>query len=250
MLRVTNTLRAAETGKLALHVRILERDRARARELAADSNGKAAETGPLAASLLEVASGRTAGLLDSANSADLDRVVHFLTEQKVLSPVHDQTVTTESGRPVTLIARGVRSAPSSGLAGVMTGSAAPCPQDLVVTCLPAVADRERIRLRVVRELAVAGRGAVAASASRLGVPGAGTATVMREGQTLAIAGLEEDAAQPWLPRALPFLSQVLKGRTQTSRSKDFIVLVTPQVAPPSAETETAEAASPGIRAGR
>jgi len=233
MLRVTDIPRTGKTGRLALRVTILEWDRARAMEFAAESHARAAETSPLATSLLEAASGQTTSLLDSANRADLDRLVAFLTAQKVLSPVLDQLVTAESGRPVTLIARGVVSAqPHGGLAGAGARSAAPGTQDLVVTCLPAVADRERIRLRVVPEIAVAGRSAVAGGATRVGVAGAGVAMVLREGQTLAIAGPAEDAAQPRLPGSLPFLTQVLKGRTPTRGSHDFVVLVTPQLAPP------------------
>jgi Flp pilus assembly secretin CpaC len=247
-LRVTNMLRVPEMRKLALHVRVLRWDRDAAKELVANTNGRAAQMSALATSLLDATSGRAATILDSTDSADLDRAVAFLAAQKVLSPLHDQTLTTESGRSVTLIARGVVSSPSgSGLASVIARTAASRAQDLVVTCLPTVADRERIRLKVVPEIGIAGR---TTGASRFGDPGTVAAMVMREGQTMAIAGLEEDAVQPQFPGAMPFLPQAFKARTPAAGPKDFVVLVTPQLTQPSAETEMAEVSRPDIRGSR
>jgi hypothetical protein len=221
-------------------------DRAAAKGAVADTSGTAA----LAKSLLDVGSGRGAAILDSWGNSDLDRAIAFLVGQEVLSQVYDQTVTTESGRSVTTIARGVASTPpASGLASATPGTAAPRAQDLVVTCLPAVGDTDRILLRVVPEVGIAGRNAVAAGASRLGDAG-GASMVIREGQTLAISGLEEDTAQQRPSVALLPSTRVLKEGASASGPKDLVVLVTPQLTSPSAEAELAEASGSGIRARR
>jgi pilus assembly protein CpaC len=245
-LRVTNMLRVPEARKIALRIRVLAWDRAAAKGAVADTNGTAA----LAKSLLDAGSGRGAAILDSWGNSDLDRAIALLAGQEVLSPVYDQTVTTESGRSVTMIARGVASTPpAAGLASATPSTAAPRAQDLVVTCLPAVGDTDRILLRVIPEVGIAGRSAVAAGASRLGDAG-GASMVIREGQTLAISGLEEDAVQQRLPGAQSPLTLVLKGGAPARGSKDLVVLVTPQFTSPSAEAELGEASGSEIRARR
>lgn len=233
MPRVTNVVRTGKTGRLILRVTILEWDRAWTLEFEDESHGRAAGTSPLMATLRKAPAGQTTRVLDSTNRADLDRRLACLSAQKILWPVLDQFVTTESGRPVTLIARGVVSAQvPGGLAGAGARSAASGANDLVVTCLPAVASRERIRLRVVPEIAVAGRSAVAGGDMHVVLPGAGVAMLLREGQTLAIAGLAQESAQLRFPEALPFLTHVLNGGSTARGSHDFVVLVAPQLAPP------------------
>ncbi len=244
-LRVKNMLRVPQTRKLALRVRVLQWDRAAGNALASDARDEAAQTNALVRSLLDASSAGAAALLDSRNSADLDRLVTLLAGQKVLAPLYEQTLTTESGRPVTLIARGVIHAQTANRpGGNLAGATARPAEDLMITCLPAVADKERIRLKVAAEIGMAARSADTSGNSRVQHARA-VAMVMREGQTLAIAGLGGEAPQPQMPGPMSFLSQVLEGKTVAAGSKDLVVTVTPQLAPCEQEQDLIGASSPG-----
>jgi pilus assembly protein CpaC len=151
----------------------------------------------------------------------------------VIKLLSEPTLVTLSGRPATFIAGGEFAVPtvvgSVGLNAVTTDFRA---FGAIISFLPTIVDKDRIRLQVAPEFSQLNRDLAVAGTPGLNVRAATTTVEMREGQTLAIAGLMEDSYKATNIGDLPGLAKIF-GRRDTSRSEtELIILVTPELVQP------------------
>jgi pilus assembly protein CpaC len=248
--QVINMLRVPGVQQVALRVKIAELNRTAARGFGVDARAaidftdSAKTTQLFLASLLNTSStstggtaGSTAGgtsVVTSFGGQDVNIGLRYLQERGVIRLLSEPTLVTLSGRPATFIAGGEFAVPtivgSVGLNAVTTDFRA---FGAIISFLPTIVDKDRIRLQVAPEFSQINSSLTSSNNTPgLNVRAATTTVEMREGQTLAIAGLLEDSYKATNVGDLPFLAKIF-GRRDTSRNEtELIILVTPELVHP------------------
>jgi pilus assembly protein CpaC len=245
--QVINMLRVPGVQQVALKVKIAELNRTRARGFGIDARAAIKFTDSAKATQLFLASmlnGTTANSTSGAGAGtsvvtsfggqDVNIGLRYLQEQGVIRLLSEPTLVTLSGRPATFIAGGEFAVPtivgSVGLNAVTTDFRA---FGAIISFLPTIVDKDRIRLQVAPEFSQINAGLRSANNTPgLNVRAATTTVEMREGQTLAIAGLLEDSYKATSVGDLPGLAKIF-GRRDTGRNEtELIILVTPELVHP------------------
>jgi pilus assembly protein CpaC len=246
--QVINMLRVPGVQQVALKVKIAELNRSAARGFGIDAKAainfsdSAKTTQLFLASMLNassstatngVATGGTS-VVTSFGGQEVNIGLRYLQERGVIRLLSEPTLVTLSGRPATFIAGGEFAVPtivgSVGLNAVTTDFRA---FGAIISFLPTVVDKDRIRLQVAPEFSQINSSLTSSNNTPgLNVRAATTTVEMREGQTLAIAGLLEDTYKATTVGDLPGLAKIF-GRRDTSRSEtELIILVTPELVHP------------------
>ena len=236
-------LRVPGVQQVALRVKIAELNRSAARgfgvNVAANIDFGDAVNGSklLLASLLNTnvpgSAGGGASVIANISGDDASIGIRYLQQHGVIRLLSEPTLVTLSGRPATFVAGGEFAVPtvvgSVGLNAVTTDFRA---FGAIISFLPTVIDKDRIRLQVAPEFSQINSELTVAGTPGLNVRSATTTVEMREGQTLAIAGLLEDSYKATNVGDLPFLAKVF-GRRNTARNEtELIILVTPELVHP------------------
>jgi pilus assembly protein CpaC len=226
-------LRVPGVHQVALRVKIAELNRSAAKRFGVDLNMSFDNGNLLLQSMLGVASGGTASVLGMFDGDEINFGIHYLQQQGVVRLLSEPTLVTLSGRPASFVAGGEFAVPTT----VGVGGAAAVTTDFrafgaIITFLPSVLDKDRIRLEVSPEFSQINN-----QLSVGGTPGLNTRAVtttieMREGQTLAIAGLLDDTMQATLRGDIPFLWRALGLRHISRNETELIILVTPELVQP------------------
>jgi pilus assembly protein CpaC len=233
---IINMLRVPGVQQVALKVKIAELNRSAARGFGVDIAG-AIDIGSsselIVASVLNAIGGGGTSLIASLDGGDINIGLRYLQERGVIRLLSEPTLVTLSGRPATFIAGGEFAVPtvvgSVGLNAVTTDFRA---FGAIISFVPTVVDKDRIRLQVAPEFSQINSDLAVGGTPGLNVRAATTTVEMREGQTLAIAGLLEDNYNATSVGDLPFLAQIF-GRRDTSRNEtELIILVTPELVQP------------------
>ena len=241
-LQIVNMLRIPGIQQVALRVKIAELNRTAARNFGVSVQGKinlnSGETASkvLLNSVLATSNGVASpiiGQYNGSNNQSLSVGLNYLQERGVIRLLSEPTLVTMSGRPATFVAGGEFAVPtivgSAGLNAVTTDFRA---FGAIISFLPTVVDKDRIRLQVSPEFSQINQQLTVGNTPGLKVRSATTTVEMREGQTLAIAGLLEDTMTNTIAGDLPFLSKIF-GRRNTTRSEtELLILVTPDLIHP------------------
>jgi pilus assembly protein CpaC len=145
----------------------------------------------------------------------------------------EPTLVTLSGRPATFIAGGEFAVPTT----VSVGGTGAVTTDFrafgaIITFLPVVLDKDHIRLEVAPEFSQLDRDLDVGGTPGLTTRAVTTTVEMREGQTLAIAGLLDDAMSADSAGDLPWIAHLLGRREVTRRETELLILVTPELVHP------------------
>jgi len=233
--QVINMLRIPGVQQVALRVKIAELDRSAARNFGVDMHMQAVFDGGtlLVQSLLNVASGGTASIIGNFDSENIQFGVHYLEQHGVIRMLSEPTLVTLSGRPATFIAGGEFAVPTtvgvSGVAAVTTDFRA---YGAIITFLPVVLDKDFIRLEVAPEFSQLDTETTVNNTPGLKTRAVTTTVEMREGQTLAIAGLLDDSMKGDNTGDLPIVAQIFGRRGMTRRETELLILVTPELVQP------------------
>ena len=235
-IQVINLLEVPGVQQVALRVKIAELNRTAARGMGVDVAGNI-EIGNSSAvlidSLLNVAAGQPPALIGALDGNDLEIGLRYLTQHGVVRMLSEPTLVTLSGRPATFVAGGEFAVPT--VVGV--GGASAVTTDFrsfgaVVSFLPVVLDKDRIRLEVAPEFSQINENLSVGDTPGLNVRAVTTTVEMREGQTLAIAGLLDDSMSGNTAGDLPFISHLFGRRDMTHSETELIILVTPELVSP------------------
>ena len=231
-IQVINMLQIPGVQQVALRVKIAELNRSAARSIGVDLDMNFSQGELLLRSLINAAAGGTASILGSFDGGDLEFGIHYLEEHGVIRMLSEPTLVTLSGRPATFIAGGEFAVPTT----VGVGGAAAVTTDFraygaIISFLPVVLDKDLIRLEVAPEFSQINDTTVN------GTPGLDTRAVtttveMREGQTLAIAGLLDESMDAEKEGDLPWVSRIFGRRSVTKNETELIILVTPELIHP------------------
>jgi pilus assembly protein CpaC len=231
--QVINMLRIPGVHQVALRVKIAELNRTAARGFGVDLNMlmEWADGAIVIQSLLNAAQGKS--ILGTFDQNRLNFGIRYLEQAGVIRMLSEPTLVTLSGRPASFVAGGEFAVPTvvgvQGASGISTDFRA---FGAIVTFLPTVIDKDHIRLQVSPEFSK-----VNAALSSGGTPGLDTRTVtttveMREGQTLAIAGLLDESMKSDTQGDLPLLAQIFGSRNVSREETELIILVTPELVHP------------------
>jgi pilus assembly protein CpaC len=239
--QIVNMLRVPGVQQVALRVKIAELNRSAARNFGIDIKGTIDindSSKIILNSLSSVAAGETPPILFNVDGDDISIGLNALQQHGVVKLLSEPTLVTMSGRPATFLAGGEFAVPtvvgSAGLNAVTTDFRA---FGAIISFLPTVVDKDRIRLEVAPEFSeinnnLSTGGASTGSIPSLNVRAATTTVEMREGQTLAIAGLLQDSMTANNAGDLPFLQRIIGRRGVTRNENELIILVTPELVHP------------------
>jgi pilus assembly protein CpaC len=181
-------------------------------------------------------SGNTGGtsVVTSFGGQEVNIGLRYLQERGVIRLLSEPTLVTLSGRPATFIAGGEFAVPtivgSVGLNAVTTDFRA---FGAIISFLPTIVDKDRIRLQVAPEFSQINTALTSANNTPgLNVRAATTTVEMREGQTLAIAGLLDESYKGTTVGDLPGLAKIFGRRDTTHSETELIILVTPELVHP------------------
>jgi pilus assembly protein CpaC len=179
------------------------------------------------------------GQYNGINNQSLNVGLNYLQERGVIRLLSEPTLVTMSGRPATFIAGGEFAVPtivgSAGLNAVTTDFRA---FGAIISFLPTVIDKDRVRLQVSPEFSQINQQLTVGNTPGLKVRSATTTVEMREGQTLAIAGLLEDTMTNTGAGDIPLLMRLFGRRTTTRSETELLILVTPELIHPMDAEET------------
>jgi pilus assembly protein CpaC len=235
-LQVINMLRVPGVQQVALRVKIAEMNRSAARGFGVDLKGNINFTDNpdgsqlFLNSLLSTAAGAGPALLTQVDGDDIQIGVRYLQSHGVLRLLSEPTLVTMSGTPATFIAGGEFAVPtlvgSAGLNAVTTDFRA---FGAIISFMPTVVDKDRIRLQVSPEFSQINSALTVNNTPGLRVRAATTTVEMREGQTLAIAGLLEDNMNGTNVGDVPFLAKIFGRRDMSRNETELLILVTPEL---------------------
>jgi pilus assembly protein CpaC len=241
--QIVNMLRVPGVQQVALRVKIAELNRSAARGFGVNVRaniefGDAVNGSKLLlASLLNTqAPGSNTGggsVIANISGDDASLGIRYLQQHGVIRLLSEPTLVTLSGKPATFIAGGEFAVPtivgSVGLNAVTTDFRA---FGAIISFLPTVVDKDRIRLQVAPEFSQINSALTVNNTPGLNVRAATTTVEMREGQTLAIAGLLEDNYKGTNVGDLPFLAKCFGRRDASRNETELIILVTPELVHP------------------
>jgi len=235
-LQVINMLRVPGVQQVALRVKIAEMNRSAARGFGVDLKGNVNFTDNpdgsqlFLNSMLNVAAGTGPALLTQVDGDDIQIGIRYLQSHGVLRLLSEPTLVTMSGTPATFIAGGEFAVPtlvgSAGLNAVTTDFRA---FGAIISFMPTVVDKDRIRLQVAPEFSQINSALTVNNTPGLRVRAATTTVEMREGQTLAIAGLLEDNMNGTNVGDVPFLAKIFGRREMNRNETELLILVTPEL---------------------
>jgi pilus assembly protein CpaC len=237
--QIINMLRVPGVQQVALKVKIAELNRSAARGFGVDVNGvisisdSVKGTQLFLSSLLNASTSGGTALITSFDGENISVGIRYLQERGVIRLLSEPTLVTLSGRPATFIAGGEFAVPTIvgnvGLNAVTTDFRA---FGAIISFLPTIVDKDRIRLQVAPEFSQINKQLAVGNTPGLNIRAATTTVEMREGQTLAIAGLLEDSYKASNIGDLPGLAKIF-GRRDTARNEtELIILVTPELVHP------------------
>jgi pilus assembly protein CpaC len=232
-IQVINMLRIPGPPQVALKVKIAELNRTAARNFGVDMHLNFDQGKFLIESLLNISSGGSASVIGNFDGGDLQFGLHYLEEHGVVRLLSEPTLVTLSGRPATFIAGGEFAVPTAvgvnGVGAVTTDFRA---YGAIITFLPTVLDKDLIRLEVAPEFSQIDRQNTVNGTPGLRTRAVTTTVEMREGQTLAIAGLLDDSMTGNNRGDLPIFNQIFGRRSLSRNETELIILVTPEIVHP------------------
>lgn len=232
-IQVINMLRIPGPPQVALKVKIAELNRTAARNFGVDMHLNFDQGKFLIQSLLNISSGGSASVIGNFDGGDLQFGLHYLEEHGVVRLLSEPTLVTISGRPATFIAGGEFAVPTAvgvnGVGAVTTDFRA---YGAIITFLPTVLDKDLIRLEVAPEFSQIDKKNTVNGTPGLRTRAVTTTVEMREGQTLAIAGLLDDSMTGNNQGDLPIFNQIFGRRSLSRNETELIILVTPEIVHP------------------
>lgn len=235
-IQVISRLMVPGVQQVALHVKIAELNRTAARRFGVDVEALAEWSNGffMIQSLLNAGANSGApSILGSLDADDVSFGIRYLEEHGVVRLLSEPTVVTLSGLPAQFQAGGEFAVPTTvGVAGASAVTTDFRAFGTIVTFLPTVVDKDHIRLFVSPEFSQ-----VNDNLTVTGIPGLNTRSVtttidLREGQSMAIAGLLDDSMTADSRGDLPFLARLLGRRNVTRNETELIIIVTPELVHP------------------
>jgi pilus assembly protein CpaC len=228
--QIVNLLRVPGEQQVALRVKIAELNRSAARGFGVDLDMSFEDGNVLLTSMLNAATGNAPAVLGSFDGDQITFGIHYLEQRGVVRLLSEPTLVTLSGRPASFVAGGEFAVPTT----VGVGGASAVTTDFrafgaIISFLPIVVDKDRIRLEISPEFSQVNNDLEVNNIPGLNTRSVTTTVEMREGQTLAVAGLLDDAMSANTAGDVPLIARWLGRRSASHRETELIILVTPEL---------------------
>ena len=239
-MQVINMLYIPGVQQVALKVKIAELNRTAARGFGVDMDLNFVwQDGAIAIRQLLNLATSTAVVSGTFDNENLQFGIHYLQEHGVIRILSEPTLVTLSGRPATFVAGGEFAVPTTvGVAGAAAVTTDFRSFGAIITFLPIVLDKDLIRLEVAPEFSKINEDYTVNGTPGLDTRAVTTTVQLREGQTLAIAGLLEDSMEGTNRSNIPVFSQIFGKRSMSRTETELIILVTPELVHPMEPEET------------
>ena len=237
-IQIINMLRIPGPQQVALRVKIAELNRSAARGIGVDLEAQFRFSSKNGAAIfletmLNAAKGNAPALLTELDGDDINIGIRWLEERGVVRLLSEPTLVTLSGHPATFVAGGEFAVPTTvGVSGVAAVTTDFRSFGAIISFLPVVLDKDRIRLEISPEFSQINSNLTVQNTPGLDVRAVTTTVEMREGQTLAIAGLLDDSMTASRKGNIPLISQLLSRRDVHRNETELIILVTPELVHP------------------
>lgn len=243
---VINMLEGPGEQQIIVHVRIAQLNRTQARKLGIDFQNLGAATSDAASKITGAVNPitGTASLSGIFEAGEVNLLVNWLAENGTAKVIANPSITVMNGTTGSFIAGGEFAVPTVVGIGGASGTTTTFRgfgTSLIVT--PTIIDKDLIRLRIVPEFS-----AINNDNTSGGVPGLDTRRVtsvvqLREGQTIALAGLFSHQSSVGVTR-MPFLGELpyigpklFNSKNATMGETELLFLVTPEIVRPMEQDE-------------
>lgn len=233
---IVNMLEVPGEFQVMLRVRIAELKRSMLRRMGVNFEAIINDGQAFFSSVL---AGTPATLTGIFSSGDITVLVNALESNGTAKVLAEPNITVLSGHPASFLSGGEFAVPTIvGIQGVGGQQTTFRGFGVSLVVIPTVIDRDLIRMQVLPEFS-----AINNANAVNGIPGVNTRRVqttveLREGQTIALAGLLENQTDTEVTRlpvlgAIPIIGPVVfAGKRATQDETELIILVTPELVRP------------------
>ncbi|MBI3860284.1 MAG: pilus assembly protein N-terminal domain-containing protein [Planctomycetia bacterium] len=233
---IINMMTVPGENQIALRVRVAELKRSMLRQFGVNFNALINDSGNFFSSAI---SGGTTTITGIFSSGDISVLINALELNGTAKILAEPNITVLSGHPASFLAGGEFAVPTivgiNGVGGQQTTFRG-FGTSLVV--VPTIMDRDLIRMNILPEFS-----AIDQSIAVNGVPGTNSRRVqttveLREGQTIALAGLLSHQASTKITRIpiigqIPIIGPLIFNDKQASQDEtELLILVTPEIIRP------------------
>ncbi len=238
---VINMLEIPGEQQLMIHVRIAQLDRAQMRRFGIDLNYLINHGRHAVAATVGGAASTLSGIFENG---EVSVLVDWLASNRTAKILAEPTITVLSGHSASFLSGGEFAVPTivgvGGAAGTSTTFRG-FGTSLIVT--PTIIDKDLIRMRIVPEFSAINSGNTSGGVPGLDTRRATTTIQLREGQTIALAGLFSSQSSVEVTR-IPFLGELpfigprlFNAKQATQGETELLFLVTPQIVRPMEQDE-------------
>ncbi len=233
---IVNMLEVPGEYQIMLRVRIAELKRSQLRRMGLNLGGLISNGRNLITSTLGGGGGTLAGIFENGEVSVLLNWLESNGTAKILS---EPTLTVLSGHPASFLSGGEFAVPTIvGVGGAQGQTTTFRGYGTSILVIPMVIDRDLIRMRIVPEFSQANQGLSVGGIPGLNSRRVQTTVELREGQTIAIAGLITHQANAEVTR-IPFLGEIpvvgplfFNTKMASQDESELLVLVSPELVRP------------------
>lgn len=242
---VINMLEVPGEQMVMVHVKIAQLDRAQLRRMGINLNQLIATAGNAAQriSVDSLTPGTPATLSGIFENGEITVILDWLATNSTAKITAEPSITVMNGTTASFLSGGEFAVPTiTGIGGGTTTTFRSFGTSLVVT--PTIIDKDLIRMRIVPEFsALNAANGVAGGTPGLSTRRATTTVQLREGQTIALAGLfssQSSAAINRIPLLgeLPYIgAHLFNNKLANQDETELLFLVTPEIVRPMEQDE-------------
>lgn len=243
---VINMLEVPGEQQIIVHVRIAQLDRSQLRRFNIDLNYIISQAGAAAQTIsgaFNPATG-TAALSGIFENTEINILLDWLASNRTAKIKAEPSITVMNGTTASFISGGEFAVPTIvGIGGAQgtTTTFRGFGTSLIVT--PTIIDKDLIRLRIVPEFSEINSNNTSGGVPGLNTRRATTTVQLREGQTIALAGLFSHQSATEITR-IPFLGELpyigprlFNAKEATMGETELLFLVTPEIVRPMEQDE-------------
>lgn len=243
---IINMMEVPGEQQIIVHVRIAQLDRAQLRRFNIDLNYLISQAGAatqVISGTVNPASG-TAALSGIFENTEINILLDWLASNRTAKIKAEPSITVMNGTTASFISGGEFAVPTIvGIGGAQgtTTTFRGFGTSLIVT--PTIIDKDLIRLRIVPEFSEINSNNTSGGVPGLNTRRATTTVQLREGQTIALAGLFSHQSSTEVTR-IPFLGELpyigprlFNAKEATMGETELLFLVTPEIVRPMEQDE-------------
>lgn len=233
---IVNMLEVPGEYQIMLRVRIAELARSQLRQKGVDLNVLFNNARHAVTSTLGGAAGTLTGIFENG---EVTVLINWLESNGTAKILSEPTLTVLSGHSASFLSGAEFAVPTIvGINGAQGQTTTFRGFGTSIICTPTVVDRDLIRMRIVPEFSEANQGLAVGGIPGLNSRRVQTTVELREGQTIAIAGLISHQMNTEITR-IPFLGEIpyigprlFAAKRASQDETELLVLVTPEIVRP------------------